>query len=72
MICADYRHLAKIGNRSAASTLNERIQRRPICKGTIVMPALLWVVFWSSLMGGAACFGADLKPVPVKAPKKRD
>ena len=21
------------------------------------MPALLWVVFWSSMMAGAACFG---------------
>jgi hypothetical protein len=23
----------------------------------LIMPALLWVVFWSSMMASAACFG---------------
>jgi hypothetical protein len=26
------------------------------------MPALLWVVFWSSMMASAACFGELPKP----------
>jgi hypothetical protein len=33
----------------------------------MVMPALLWVAFWSSMMATAACFGEMPKPI---APKK--
>jgi len=33
------------------------------------MPALLWVLFWSSLMGTAACWDESPRPVPVKAAK---
>jgi len=33
----------------------------------MVMPALLWVAFWSSMMATAACLGE----VPI-APKKDD
>jgi hypothetical protein len=33
----------------------------------MVMPALLWVAFWSSMMATAACLGE----VPI-APKKHD
>jgi hypothetical protein len=29
------------------------------------MPALLWVLFWSSMMAGAACFG-DLAEAPAE------
>jgi hypothetical protein len=29
------------------------------------MPALLWVLFWSSMMASAACFGE----LPYAAPK---
>jgi hypothetical protein len=30
-----------------------------------VMPALLWVAFWSSLMATAACFGEMSRAVPI-------
>jgi hypothetical protein len=39
------------------------IQLPPIRRGGMVMPALLWVVFWSSMMASAACFGE--LPVPT-------
>jgi hypothetical protein len=35
----------------------------------MVMPALLWVAFWSSMMATAACLGEMPKPI---APKKED
>jgi hypothetical protein len=35
----------------------------------MVMPALLWVAFWSSMMAAAACLGEMPKPI---APKKED
>jgi hypothetical protein len=35
----------------------------------MVMPALLWVAFWSSMMATAACLGEMPKPI---APKKDD
>jgi hypothetical protein len=35
----------------------------------MVMPALLWVAFWSSMMATAACFGEPPKPI---APKQDD
>jgi hypothetical protein len=35
------------------------------------MPTLLWVAFWSSLMGTAACWGEGCRPVRVETPKKR-
>jgi hypothetical protein len=38
-------------------------------KGETVMPALLWVAFWSSMMATAACLGEMPKPI---APKKDD
>jgi hypothetical protein len=34
-----------------------------------VMPSLLWVAFWSSLMATAACFGEMSRAV---SPDKRD
>ena len=34
-----------------------------------VMPALLWVAFWSSLMATAACFGEMSRDIPLD---KRD
>jgi len=34
-----------------------------------VMPALLWVAFWSSLMAAAACFGEMSRAVSID---KRD
>jgi len=39
----------------------------PIHRGEMVMPALLWVAFWSSMMATAACLGE----API-APKKED
>ncbi len=35
------------------------------------MPVLLWVAFWSSLMGTAASFGEVPRPVRVAVPKRR-
>jgi hypothetical protein len=35
----------------------------------MVMPALLWVAFWSSMMATAACLGEAPKLI---APKKED
>jgi len=32
----------------------------------MVMPALLWVVFWSSMMASAACLGESPKPTTPK------
>jgi hypothetical protein len=32
-------------------------QQRPSRKGGTVMPALLWVLFWSSMMASAECLG---------------
>jgi hypothetical protein len=37
-------------------------QQRPGREGGTVMPALLWVVFWSSMMASAACLGDLPKP----------
>lgn len=34
------------------------------------MPMLLWVAFWSSLLGTTACFGEKPKLVPAKVPAK--
>jgi hypothetical protein len=42
------------------------IQLPPIRRGGMVMPALLWVVFWSSMMASAACFGELPKPAAPK------
>jgi hypothetical protein len=36
----------------------------------MVMPVLLWVAFWSSLMASAACFDDAMPPIPVKKRKR--
>ncbi len=36
------------------------------------MPVLLWVAFWSSLMGTAACWGEAPRPIRVAALKTSD
>jgi hypothetical protein len=36
----------------------------------MVMPVLVWVAFWSSLMGTAACWGEAPRPIRVEASKK--
>ena len=33
------------------------------------MPVLLWVAFWSLMMGGTACFGETPRPARAPAPK---
>jgi hypothetical protein len=38
----------------------------------MVMPALLWVAFWSWMMGSAACFGETPPPAKARVPKTRD
>jgi hypothetical protein len=35
------------------------------------MPVLLWVAFWSWMMGSAACLGEEPKPIRAKAPSRR-
>jgi hypothetical protein len=35
--------------------LFDGLQQRPSREGGTVMPALLWVLFWSSMMASAAC-----------------
>jgi hypothetical protein len=42
------------------------IQLPPIHRGEMVMPVLLWVVFWSSMMASAACFGELPEPATPK------
>jgi hypothetical protein len=42
------------------------IQPPLIRRGGMVMPALLWVVFWSSMMASAACFGELTEPTAPK------
>lgn len=37
-----------------------------------VMPALLWIAFWSSLMATAACFGEMSRAVSVDKPGRAD
>jgi hypothetical protein len=37
----------------------------------MVMPILLWVAFWSSLMAGATCFDDVMRPIPVEKRKRR-
>jgi hypothetical protein len=37
--------------------------QRPIHRGELVMPTLLWVAFWSSMMGAAACWGEPRQSV---------
>jgi hypothetical protein len=39
-------------------------QQRPSRKGGTAMPALLWVVFWSSMMASAACLDELSAPAP--------
>lgn len=36
------------------------------------MPILLWIAFWSSLMGTATCFGEVPRPVRAAVPKRRN
>ncbi len=36
------------------------------------MPVLLWVAFWSSMMGAAACWCDVRRPIRVEPPKKRE
>jgi hypothetical protein len=33
------------------------------------MPVLLWVTFWSTMMGAAARCGEVPRPIPAKLPK---
>jgi hypothetical protein len=44
-------------------------KRRQIYRKGIVMPVLLWVVFWSSMMATAACLSELGEPA---APKDKE
>jgi hypothetical protein len=35
------------------------------------MPVLLWVTFWSMIMGAATCLG-DVSQIRAKPPERRD
>jgi hypothetical protein len=48
------------------------LQQRPSREGGTVMPALLWVVFWSSMMAGAACLGELPDPAAPKDSEAAD
>ncbi len=36
------------------------------------MPVLLWVAFWSSMMGAAACWGEAPGAISAKTPERRE
>jgi hypothetical protein len=36
----------------------------------MVMPILLWIAFWSSLMAGATCFDDVMRPIPIEKRKR--
>jgi hypothetical protein len=36
------------------------------------MPVLLWVTFWSTMIGAAAFFGDVSRPISIKPPKHSD
>jgi hypothetical protein len=48
------------------------IQAPPIYRKGIVMPVLLWVVFWSSMMASASCFGELPEPAAAKDKEAAD
>jgi hypothetical protein len=52
-ICA----LKVAGTAAQQKRLFGGFQQRPSREGETVMPALLWVEFWSSMMASAACLG---------------
>jgi hypothetical protein len=37
----------------------------------MVMPVLLWVAFWSWMMGSAACMGETPQAIAIKARDRR-
>jgi len=53
--------------RCSINVISSPVYQRPARKGEMVMPALLWVAFWSSMMATVACLGET----PI-APKKED
>ncbi len=66
--------LTRCGEPRFAPDVISRMFEWPIRRGEMVMPALLWVAFWSSMMAAAACFGDEPRPVdlPADPPKQRD
>jgi hypothetical protein len=59
-------------NCAHAKTLNEGVQVTHSAEEETVMPALLWVAFWSSLMATAACFGEMSRQLPIDKYDRRD
>jgi hypothetical protein len=43
-----------------------------ICSGEIVMPALMWIAFWSCMMGAATCWQEPAQVARVKGADRRD
>jgi hypothetical protein len=59
-------------NCAHAKTLNEGVQVTHSAEEETVMPALLWVAFWSSLMATAACVGEMSRQLPIDKYDRRD
>jgi hypothetical protein len=45
---------------------------RVILKGETAMPTLIWIAFWSSLVGTAMCLQQAALPVRIKTPKVKN
>jgi hypothetical protein len=62
-----HRLLEQINYRNCAEpeALNEQRSGDPTAEEEKVMPALLWVAFWSSLIAAAACFGEMSRAVSI-------
>jgi hypothetical protein len=59
-------------NCAHATTLNEGVQVTHSAEEETVMPALLWVSFWSSLMATAACVGEMSRQLSIDKYDRRD
>ncbi len=64
---------AHFWNVRATQTLNNRTPNYwPIYIRRMVMPALMWVAFWSCMMGSAACWGEQPHSIRKKSSNHRE
>jgi hypothetical protein len=47
-------------------------REEPSREGETIMPMLLWVTFWSSLLASAACFGDVARPASAAPDEHQD
>jgi hypothetical protein len=52
--------------------LNIQVNPQTESQRTTVMPTLVWIAFWSSIMGAATCWQQSAQPVAVKKADRRD